>query len=71
MRGLLFPSVCVKMGTDFLPLRRPRGVKERAVPRGWVGLQSASFWGISLALAQPPPSFRPPELTLPTRLSCG
>lgn len=57
MRGPLFPSVCVKMGIDFLPLRQPpRGVRE-GQPLAGAGLRSAfGGWGISLGLHFAPPS---------------
>lgn len=50
MRELLFPSVCVKMGIDCLPLRRPPppplGV--RAVPGGRVLCSTFLGWGALL-----------------------
>lgn len=53
MRGLLFLSVCVKMGIDFLPPRQPRGVKERAAPLGGF-LVTRFLGGISVGLCPSP-----------------
>lgn len=75
MRKALFPSVCVKMGINCLPLRRPTPPPRcpGPVPGGWVLCSTFLGWGHFSGPSLAPPCsqlWSPSTHTLPPEKTC-